>query len=226
MFGLNDEGDKNKSTDTASGNDLAAALDSGLASAALPPNDSAPPIPNPIVTPGSNPTPATVPADSAILPPAQLEAVPSPALPQENVAPPTAEATMPEASILDSLGLGDNATAEPLKTKKGGKKDDSKTIPAPSLAGTPGEDELLDIKQQALQSLTPLIDQLDQTAEEKFKTVMMLIQASDNADLVKEAYEAANQIEDEKARAQALLDVVNEINYFTQHQKDHSDTES
>ena len=48
---------------------------------------------------------------------------------------------------------------------------------------------------------------------------MMLIQASDNADLVPEAYEAANQITDEKARAQALLDVVNEINYFTQSEK-------
>jgi hypothetical protein len=45
---------------------------------------------------------------------------------------------------------------------------------------------------------------------------MMLIQATDNASLVKEAYAAANQITDEKARAQALLDVVNEINYFTQ----------
>jgi hypothetical protein len=46
---------------------------------------------------------------------------------------------------------------------------------------------------------------------------MMLIQATDNPALVKEAYEAANQITDEKTRAQALLDVVNEINYFTQH---------
>ena len=44
---------------------------------------------------------------------------------------------------------------------------------------------------------------------------MMLIQASDNASLIKRAYEAANQIEDEKLRAQALIDVINEINYFT-----------
>jgi hypothetical protein len=44
----------------------------------------------------------------------------------------------------------------------------------------------------------------------------MMIQASDNADLIPEAYEAANKITDEKIRAQALLDVVNEINYFTQ----------
>jgi hypothetical protein len=77
--------------------------------------------------------------------------------------------------------------------------------------------KLLDLKQHALQSLAPLVGHLDQTNEEKFKTTMMLIQASDNSDLIPEAYEAANKIEDEKVRAQALLDVVNEINYFTQH---------
>lgn len=78
-------------------------------------------------------------------------------------------------------------------------------------------DDLLSIKQQALQQLNPLVDQLDQDPEEKFKTTMMMIQASDDQSLVKTAYETAKQITDEKARAQALLDVVNEINYFTQH---------
>lgn len=77
-------------------------------------------------------------------------------------------------------------------------------------------DTLLKLKQDALQSLAPMVNKLDQSPEEKFKTIMMLIQASDNTDLVKEAYEAAKQITDEKERAQALIDVVNEINYFTQ----------
>lgn len=86
---------------------------------------------------------------------------------------------------------------------------------ASALMGGNSDDNLLKMKQQALQSLAPLIDHLEQTPEEKFKTTMMLIQASDNADLVKEAYEAANEIKDDKIRAQALLDVVNEINYFT-----------
>lgn len=80
---------------------------------------------------------------------------------------------------------------------------------------SPNADELLDIKQQALQQLSPLVDHLDQTPEEKFRTTMMMIQASDNQSLVKTAYEAAKEISDEKARAQALLDIVNEINYFT-----------
>ncbi len=78
-------------------------------------------------------------------------------------------------------------------------------------------DELLDIKQGALQELTPLVGHLEQSPEEKFKTTMMMIQATDDHTLIKSAYDSAKQITDEKTRAQALLDVVNEINYFTQH---------
>lgn len=76
-------------------------------------------------------------------------------------------------------------------------------------------DELQKIKQSALQQLSPLVDQLALEPEDKFKTLMMLIQASDNQALIPLAYGAAQKIEDEKVRAQALLDVVNEINYFT-----------
>ena len=77
-------------------------------------------------------------------------------------------------------------------------------------------DDLMSIKKDALQQLSPLLSQLDQSAEEKFRTTMMLIQASDDQSLVQTAYAAAKDIEDEKIRAQALLDIVNEINYFTQ----------
>lgn len=80
------------------------------------------------------------------------------------------------------------------------------------------DDDLLSIKQQALQQLSPLLGHLEQSPEEKFRTTMMMIQAADDQSLIKDAYEAAKQIADEKVRAQALLDVVNEINYFTQHQ--------
>lgn len=78
--------------------------------------------------------------------------------------------------------------------------------------------DLIDIKQQALNQLSPLVGHLDQSPEEKFRTTMMMIQASDNQSMIKTAFEAAQAIPDEKVRAQALLDVVNEINYFTQNQ--------
>ncbi len=84
-------------------------------------------------------------------------------------------------------------------------------------------DDLLLIKQEALKELSPLVDHLEQSPEEKFRTTMMMIQASDDEKLVKQAFDAAKAIPDEKARAQALLDVVNEINYFTQ-QPDESNT--
>jgi hypothetical protein len=77
--------------------------------------------------------------------------------------------------------------------------------------------DLLAIKQDALNALSPLVGNLEQSPEEKFRTTMMLIQASDDRSLVRVAYEAAQAIEDEKSRAQALLDVINEINYFTSH---------
>jgi hypothetical protein len=77
-------------------------------------------------------------------------------------------------------------------------------------------DDLLALKQQALGELTPLVDHLDQSPEEKFRTTMMMIQSTDNQALLKEAYAAAQTITDDKIRAQALLDIINEINYFTQ----------
>ena len=80
----------------------------------------------------------------------------------------------------------------------------------------PVDANLLAIKQEALEKLSPLVDKLDQSPEEKFHTTMMMIQASDNQSMIQTAYDAAQQITDEKERAQALLDVVNEINYFTQ----------
>jgi hypothetical protein len=82
---------------------------------------------------------------------------------------------------------------------------------------SPATDTDLDeLKHKALEALSPLVDELDQTPEEKFHTTMMMIQAADNKDLLPKAYEAAQAIEDDKVKAQALLDVVNEINYFSQ----------
>lgn len=109
--------------------------------------------------------------------------------------------------------------AEPPQPAPAAKPAAAAPAPAPSAPASGQSNDLLAIKQQALQNLTPLVDKLEQTPEDKFKTTMMLIQASDNPALVQKAYEAANKIPDEKARAQALLDVVNEINYFTQKQQ-------
>jgi hypothetical protein len=112
-------------------------------------------------------------------------------------------------------GATDTPAADPLPEEK-----PAEEKPAPEhrkSAKTGGAtDDLIDIKQNALKDLTPLVDHLDQTPEERFRTTMMMIQAADNQSLIKMAYESAQKIGNDKERAQALLDIVNEINYFTQ----------
>lgn len=94
--------------------------------------------------------------------------------------------------------------------------DTSNDAPAPPTSAPSVNGDLHDIKREALAHLSPLVGKLDQSPEEKYKTLMMMIQASDNQDLISEAYKAAQEITDEKVKAEALLNIVNEINYFTQ----------
>lgn len=101
-------------------------------------------------------------------------------------------------------------------TSSSSQSNDDKPSPTQSLGGSSNEDGLAKIKRQALEQLSPLVHKLDQAPEDKYKTIMMMVQASDNQDLLNEAYEAAQKISDEKAKAEALLNIVNEINYFTQ----------
>ena len=123
--------------------------------------------------------------------------------------------------------------SQPVHDGVMGIDDSSSSIKSPISQDTPNPDgnlvvdhadenqdnDLLTIREKALDDLSPIVKNLEQTPEEKFHTTMMMIQASDNQSLIPEAYEAAKKIENEKERAQALLDVVNEINYFT-HGKD------
>lgn len=113
--------------------------------------------------------------------------------------------SMPASTPVDVTSTDDTAPSTPPTP-------DSTPAPDSSASG-----DLLSIKQDALTQLTPLVGHLEQTPEEKFRTTMMMIQAADDQSLVKVAFDAAKEISDDKARAQALLDVINEINYFTQH---------
>jgi hypothetical protein len=116
---------------------------------------------------------------------------------------------------LSAPELPATGTADPVAPQPDQLDDTPPDAPAagPSAAA---DADLVSLKQQALQQLSPLVSQLDQTPEEKFRTTMMMIQASDDKSLIRSAFEAATQITDDKARAQALLDVINEINYFSQ----------
>lgn len=87
---------------------------------------------------------------------------------------------------------------------------------APAIVNNGDNDELITVKQQALEQLSPLISHLDLPPQQKFETYMEIIRASDDKALIQPAFEAAQSIEDEDKKAQALLDVVNEVNYLTQ----------
>lgn len=90
--------------------------------------------------------------------------------------------------------------------------DNASDMPQPAASAS---DNLQDIKSQALKELEPLLGHLDQSPEEKFKAIMMMIQARDNKDLIKDAYAVAQEITDDKVKAQALLDIISEVNYFS-----------
>ena len=128
-----------------------------------------------------------------------------------------------------SIGLGMNPSSFTGNTDDNSSSTPDPITQASNNSGTPTQSSIhqttstlpsnLDnIKEQALKQLSPLVGKLDQSPEDKFKTLMMMIQASDSHDLIQQAYDAANKIEDETAKAQALLSIVNEINYFTQKQ--------
>lgn len=71
------------------------------------------------------------------------------------------------------------------------------------------------IKQDALTELRPLVDKLDVSPEEKFDTYLLLLRSTDDKALIAPAHEAARNIADEARRAQALLDIIKEIDYLS-----------
>jgi hypothetical protein len=79
-------------------------------------------------------------------------------------------------------------------------------------------DAIEQIKISALQELRPLMQHIDLSPEERFEKYLMMLRASDDATLIQPTYEAAQKIAGEKLRAQALLDVINEINYLNSQQ--------
>ena len=84
------------------------------------------------------------------------------------------------------------------------------TIPAPAPDG-----DLETIKKDAIVALRPLVDKLQLAPEEKFDTYLLLLRSTDDKTLIAPANEAAKGITDETRRAQALLDIIKEIDYLS-----------
>lgn len=94
--------------------------------------------------------------------------------------------------------------------------------PEPAVLQTPtpatpdaADGDLDAIKQTALSELRPLVDKLDVSPEEKFDTYLLLLRSTDDKALIAPAHDAAKNIADEARRAQALLDIIKEIDYLS-----------
>lgn len=92
------------------------------------------------------------------------------------------------------------------------------TIPAmeasTNIMNEPNGNSLDDLRQKALRDLRPIVDKVELNDEESFDVLLLLIRETDDESLLPRAYEAARQIQDEARRAQALLDVIKETDYF------------
>lgn len=121
----------------------------------------------------------------------------------------TTDSTTPDASnITTEAGLSGSELPESFTS------DANAHITPP--ASTDGDLET--VKKSALEQLRPLIETLELEPNDKFDKYLMMLRASDDPTLIKPAFEAAQSIATEKERAQALLDVINEINYITANQ--------
>lgn len=109
----------------------------------------------------------------------------------------------PVMSLPDPIALEEPATDNDTDTE------------VASLATGLANESLDSIKQDAITELRPLIDKLDVSPEEKFDTYLLLLRSTDDQALVGPAHEAARNITDEARRAQALLDIIKEIDFFS-----------
>lgn len=128
--------------------------------------------------------------------------------------------TTPAPPIPDDTAMTDteaSAAPEPEPTVPPLPPTPDSSVDTPSLPSS-GSSELDGIKMEALNELRPLVDKLDVPAEERFDTYLLLLRSTDDKELIAPAHEAAKNIADEARRAQALLDIIKEIDFLSGHQ--------
>lgn len=235
MFGSNDSNQQTNDDPAMLDNVRQLSQDPADTAVSTPPSTSPPvnPFPsNSQFTPTNVPSTTTPPQDQSASTPA-VQAVDDPhraepaegfssiALPVNNDPSPAPDSSTDTADD-QSVSAVIQSTSTPVQetqasdTNTSSQSSDSASDTQQSPQSAPDQNHLAGLKQQALQHLEPLADHVDGTPEEMFKTTMMMIQANDNHTLLEKALEAAKNIEDDKVRAKAMLDVINEINYFSQ----------
>lgn len=124
----------------------------------------------------------------------------------------------PEKEVVSPAADASGITFDGNDLPAGMSSDANAHIDDPTKAGA-ANPELDGVKKSALEQLRPLIEKLDLEPADKFDKYLMMLRASDDPALIKPAFDAAQGITGEKQKAQALLDIINEINYITANQQ-------
>jgi len=165
----------------------------------------------------------SVPQDTSVAPP-------MPPAPDTSAA--ASEIPMPSFETPGMPPLPTSESSDPMTTTGAVSEPETTLAPEPEIqfSSTPtfdvtaaptstGDSELDSIKKNVLVELRPLVDRLTLPADEKFDTLLLLIRSTDDKTLIPAAHEAAKLIEDDTKRAEALLDIIKEIDYFTKPQQ-------
>lgn len=140
----------------------------------------------------------------AVAPVVEPPATDTPAVDTPAIDPPVVD----ESPIMDYQDMNSPSVAPPAPAD-----------PITPADATPADPALASVKQAALSELRPLIDKLDVDPEEKFNTYLLIIRSTDDKDLIAPAHEAAKNITDETKKAQALLDIIKEIDFLSHPQQ-------
>jgi hypothetical protein len=119
-----------------------------------------------------------------------------------------------QADAVAATPVADDVPAAPDPVTPPAPVADPPVAAAAPPSAPPVSSDLESIKQNALSELRPLVDKLNVAPEEKFDTYLLLLRSTDDQALIAPAYEAAHGITDEARRAQALLDIIKEIDYL------------
>lgn len=156
-----------------------------------------------------NTTPAA--STDAALGGLQFEESPVPA---QSAPTPAPTSTLPTITPSPSAAAASTSTLDPTAPDPISIAPSAPSV-APLSSPTPGAESLETIKKDALEELRPLVTKLDLPPEEKFDTLLLIIRSTDDQSLLGAAHDAAKSIADETRRAQALLDVIKEIDFFS-----------
>lgn len=88
---------------------------------------------------------------------------------------------------------------------------ETKNVMEEAIKAAYGDPDLARVKASALSDLRPILETVDIPVEKKFMIYKEIIDLTDDKACIELAYNAAKQIEDDRARAEALLYIVDAI---------------